>query len=148
MLILGHHAHVVQPVDRIGDEYLVYGMGNFLSSQSPRWEGGRAGTQDGVILQFIVTEDPPTGRWSVTSISHTPTRVNLTTLEIVNTLNPKSKHNAAVLARSAAETAEALAALGTTIRAIPGPAPDPAEWLSHQLGDDAYSEPTSGWSGW
>ncbi|MDQ3766371.1 MAG: CapA family protein [Actinomycetota bacterium] len=33
-LILGHHAHVVQPIDRVGKEYVVYGMGNFLSDQS------------------------------------------------------------------------------------------------------------------
>ena len=133
-LILGHHAHVVQPLDRIGDEYLVYGLGNFLSNQSPRWGAAKPGTQDGVILRFTVTEDPATGRWSVTSISHTPTRVNLTTFEIVNALNPKGQHNAAVMARSATETAEALAALGTAILAIPGPTPNPAEWLSHRLG--------------
>ena len=133
-LILGHHAHVVQPLDRIGDEYLVYGLGNFLSNQSPRWGAAKPGTQDGVILRFTVTEDPATGRWSVTSISHTPTRVNLTTFEIVNALNPKGEHNPAVPARSAAKTAEALAALGTAILAIPRPTPDPAEWLSRLLG--------------
>ena len=133
-LILGHHAHVVQPIDPIGDEYLVYGLGNFLSNQSPRWGAAKPGTQDGVILRLTVTEDPATGRWSVTSISHTPTRVNLTTFEIVNALNPKGEHDPVVMARSATETAEALAALGTAMLAIPGPTPDPAEWLSRLLG--------------
>ena len=33
-LILGHHAHIVQPVTQIGGEFLVYGLGNFLSNQS------------------------------------------------------------------------------------------------------------------
>ena len=129
-LILGHHTHVVQPVDRIGDEYIAYGLGNFLSNQSPRWEDGRPGTQDGVILQFTVTEHPTTGRWSVTSITHTPTRVNVATFEIVNALNPNGKYNPTLLTRSAAETAEALTALGTTIQAVPGPAPNPTESLS------------------
>ena len=138
-LILGHHAHVVQPVELIGEKYLVYGMGNFLSNQSPRWEEGRSGTQDGVILQFTVTEDPTTGRWSVTSISHTPTRVNLVTFEIVNALNPKGEHNAAVLARSAGDTAEALAALGTTIRVIRGPAPYANEWPGHRFDEHTES---------
>lgn len=101
-LIIGHHTHVVQPVDRIGGEYLVYGLGNFLSNQSPQWEEGRPGTQDGVILRFTVTEDPPTGRWTVTSISHTPTRVNLATFEIVNVLNPRGEHDLAVTVRPAA----------------------------------------------
>jgi len=33
-LLVGHHAHVVQPVERIGDEVVVYGLGNLLSNQS------------------------------------------------------------------------------------------------------------------
>jgi len=136
-LIIGHHAHVVQPVDRIGSEYLVYGLGNFISWQSPRREGGKPGTQDGVILRFIVTEDPATGRWSVTSLSHTPTMVDLYTFEIINTLDPGGRHNPFELAESAADTAEALAALGTTVRALPGLTPDVAEWLNRLLGGTA-----------
>ena len=132
-LIIGHHAHVVQPVDRVGGEYIVYGLGNFISSMSPRPDGSRRGTQDGVILRLTVTEDPATGRWSVTSISHTPTRVNLYTLEIVNALSPSGSHNPVELARSAADTARALTALGTTVRALPGLAPDVAGWLSDLL---------------
>ena len=34
-LVIGHHAHVVQPVDKVGDEWVVFGLGNFLSNQSP-----------------------------------------------------------------------------------------------------------------
>ena len=133
-LIVGHHAHVVQPVDRVGDEYIVYGLGNFISSMSPRPDGTRQGTQDGAIILLTVTEDPATGRWRVTLIAHTPTRVNLTTGEIINALDPKNDHNPAVLARSAAETAQALAALGTRVRPLPGLAFDPAEWLFRRLG--------------
>ena len=136
-LIIGHHAHVVQPVDRIGGEYLAYGLGNFISWQSPRREGGKPGTQDGVILRLTVTEDPATGRWGVTSVSHTPTMVNLYTFEIVNALDPRGTHNPAELAASAADTAEALAALGTTVRALPGLTPDVAEWLSRLLAGTA-----------
>jgi len=33
-LVIGHHAHVVQPIDRIDGEWLVYGLGNLLSAQS------------------------------------------------------------------------------------------------------------------
>ena len=132
-LIIGHHAHVVQPVDRIGGEYLAYGLGNFISIQSPRGVGGKPGTQDGVILRLTVTEDTVTGRWSATSISHTPTMVDLYTLEIVNTLDPAGRRNPAELAASAADTAGALAALGTTVPGIPGLTPDIAEWLSRRL---------------
>ncbi len=133
-LIIGHHAHVVQPVDRIGGEYVAYGLGNFLSNQSPQWGARKPGTQDGVILRLTVTEDPATGRWSVTSISHTPTRVNRATFEIVDALYPRDGHNPAEMARSASDTAEALAALGTEVRPVPGLSPHPAQWLSDLLG--------------
>ena len=33
-LAIGHHAHVVQPVDKVGDEWVVFGLGNFPSNQS------------------------------------------------------------------------------------------------------------------
>jgi poly-gamma-glutamate synthesis protein (capsule biosynthesis protein) len=33
-LIFGDHEHVVQPVEKIGDKYVVFGMGNILSNQS------------------------------------------------------------------------------------------------------------------
>ena len=133
-LIIGHHVHVVQPVDRVGDEYIFYGLGNFLSNQSPRWEDGRQGTQDGVIVQFVVAEDPSTGRWLVSSVSHTPTRVQLTTFEIVNVLKPVGEYRGRTLTASAADTAEALSGLGITVRAIPGPLPDPTDWLRHLHG--------------
>lgn len=133
-LIIGHHAHVVQPVDRIGDEYIAYGLGNFLSYMSPLPDGTRRGTQDGTILLLTVVEDPGSGRWRVTLISHTPTRVDLATAEVINALDPKGNHNPAVLARSAAETSEALAALGTRVRPLPELAFDKAEWLFHLLG--------------
>lgn len=45
-----------------------------------------------VNLRLAATEDPATGRWSVTSISHIPTMVNLYALEIVNALNPSGSH--------------------------------------------------------
>ena len=42
-LVLGHHAHVVQPFERIGDKWVVYGMGNEVASQPQR-----ATNRDGV----------------------------------------------------------------------------------------------------
>jgi hypothetical protein len=46
-LLVGSHAHVVQPVERIGDKYVLYGLGNFLSNQSSQC--CPAAAQDGVI---------------------------------------------------------------------------------------------------
>jgi len=51
-LVLGHHAHVVQPVERVGDMWVAYGHGNLLSAQSRK--DPRSG--DGLISMFTFTE--------------------------------------------------------------------------------------------
>lgn len=68
--IVGAHAHVVQPVDRIGDGVVAYGLGNFLSNQVQRER-----TLDGVIVYLHFEEDPD-GTFSVGDVSYTPTRVD------------------------------------------------------------------------
>ncbi len=114
-LILGHHAHVVQPVTRIGGDFLVYGLGNFLSNQSPETcTGCPAATQDGVIVHLTVTEDESTGRWSVTDVSHTPTWVDRSTYEIVD-VQRDDRRDPGLLRESAQRTAAALGALGTPV---------------------------------
>jgi poly-gamma-glutamate synthesis protein (capsule biosynthesis protein) len=69
-VVVGHHAHVVQPVERVGDEVVVYGLGNFLSGQ-----GGRhtAGTQDGVVVHLDLEVDRAGAR--VADVRFTPTWV-------------------------------------------------------------------------
>ncbi len=49
-LIIGHHAHVVQPIERIAGEWLVYGLGNLLSAQ------GSEPRRDELLVQVTVTE--------------------------------------------------------------------------------------------
>lgn len=128
-LILGHHAHVVQPIDKVGDKYIVYGMGNFISNQSPEsCSRCPRGTQDGVIVHLVVSEDAATGDWAVSDIHHTPTWVDRdsSTYEILNAsqnTDAQSADNASVdatdaphLAKSAARTETALTSLGTSIR--------------------------------
>lgn len=53
-LIIGHHAHVVQPVEQRDGEFVVFGLGNFLSNQSG--ECCVRASQDGVIVQVTFTE--------------------------------------------------------------------------------------------
>jgi poly-gamma-glutamate synthesis protein (capsule biosynthesis protein) len=72
-LILGDHVHLVQPTEKLGDKYVVYGMGNFLSNQSPN-AGLLAGTQDGTLYSFTFTEQPG-GRFVATAGTYTPTFV-------------------------------------------------------------------------
>jgi poly-gamma-glutamate synthesis protein (capsule biosynthesis protein) len=68
-LLVGHHAHVVQPVGMVGDEYVVYGLGNSLSNQFFRDD-----TQDGVVVLPELV--PRGGRWVVRSIAFAPTWVD------------------------------------------------------------------------
>jgi len=67
-LIIGHHAHVVQPVQRIGDEFIVYGLGNFLSGQSA------APRRDGVVV--LVDVEIRSGVPKVEAIRYQPTWVD------------------------------------------------------------------------
>lgn len=127
-LILGHHAHVVQPVAEIDGEYLAYGLGNFLSRQSPgTCRGCPAASQDGVILHLTVVEDATSGLWRVTEATHTPTRVEPGTFEIVNVLSPARPHDPVVMAASAQRTARTLESQGTKVpprASLPNPDPE------------------------
>ena len=77
-LVVGSHVHVIQPIDRIGDKYVVYGLGNFLSNQASEAAAGLpAATQDGVIVEVDVTETG-TGVFKASGVSYTPTWVNRT----------------------------------------------------------------------
>ena len=72
-LIVGHHAHVVQPVEKFGAEYVLYGLGNFLSNQG--YGCCSAAAHDGVIAGVRV-EERPDGSWR-TTVDATPTMVEL-----------------------------------------------------------------------
>ena len=67
-LLLGHHAHVVQPIENIGGKWVVYGMGNLMANhaepQGPKSEG--------LLTRFTFTEDLSTGRFAVTAAEYLP----------------------------------------------------------------------------
>ena len=65
-LILGHHVHVVQPIQRIGDKWVVYGMGNEVAYQDQADD-----TRDGIIPRFTFTETGP-GEFRVTKAEVIP----------------------------------------------------------------------------
>lgn len=66
-LIIGHHAHVVQPMERINGKWVAYGLGN-LTARFP--DGSPEETQDSVIPTFTFTEQAP-GQWRVTDVEVT-----------------------------------------------------------------------------
>lgn len=78
-LVIGGHVHVVQPVERIGGKYVVYGVGNFLSNQSSRC--CPPASQDGVIVTAHV-ERIPRG-WAVNRITYTPTWVDIPSYRVL-----------------------------------------------------------------
>ena len=60
-LIVGHHAHVVQPIEQVGDMWVAYGLGNVLSNLPVVDSIWGPETQDGVILTVELdrTSDTP-----------------------------------------------------------------------------------------
>ncbi|RBM16312.1 poly-gamma-glutamate biosynthesis protein [Prauserella sp. PE36] len=70
-LILGHHAHVVQPIERIGDKWVAYGHGNSVA----RHEEPKGVSEEGIASRFEFTRED--GTWRVTSAEYVPTLVEL-----------------------------------------------------------------------
>ncbi len=73
-LILGHHAHVVQAIQRIHGRVAVHGLGNILSNQYAGLTGPE--TQDGVVALLEVTEHPAGAGFHVTDVGYVPTWVD------------------------------------------------------------------------
>jgi poly-gamma-glutamate synthesis protein (capsule biosynthesis protein) len=71
-LVLGDHAHVVQPITRVHGTWVVYGMGNLVAQQDP----GRPDTYDGILVRFTFTERR-SGRFAVTRAAYAPVGWNL-----------------------------------------------------------------------
>lgn len=51
-LVLGHHAHVVQPVEPVDGEWVVYGMGNMVAHHSTPLPAN----EEGLLVRFTFTE--------------------------------------------------------------------------------------------
>ncbi|HKJ54388.1 MAG TPA: CapA family protein [Nitriliruptoraceae bacterium] len=102
-MVVGHHAHVVQPIDVIDDEWVVYGLGNFLSSQSDAC--CTAAAQDGVITTVSLQERDDASI-AVVGIASTPTWVDRAGGFVIRvaTAPPPRPDLAAALADSAART--------------------------------------------
>ena len=67
-LILGSHAHVVQPIQKINTGWVAYGMGNHLARQAD----GYPSRQEGIMPRFTFTEVQP-NRWEVPKVEVIPT---------------------------------------------------------------------------
>ncbi|WCN82123.1 CapA family protein [Micromonospora sp. LH3U1] len=72
-VVFGHHAHVVQPIERIGDTWIVYGMGNQIARHAEPLNVNR----DGAMVRFTFGPAPETKRWKVVAVEALPTFVDL-----------------------------------------------------------------------
>lgn len=74
-LVIGHHAHVVQPAERLPDgRWVFFGLGNFLAQQDVQTAEPTPPHRDGVIVQ--VTVAPSEGGWAATGAGYVPTFVD------------------------------------------------------------------------
>ena len=116
-LILGHHVHVVQPIERVGGKWVAYGMGNSLSNQTPACCA--AGSQDGVLVQVTIARDGDAPR--VRAVRYVPTWVEHPTFRVRPVPGALADRSLAPQAR------QALEASGDRTRRAVGPAvPPPA----------------------
>ena len=111
-LLLGHHPHVVQPVERIAGKWAVYSLGNLLSGQPDRCCPSPA---DGVVV-LVTMERTPAG-WRAGGLTFAPTVVERETFA-VRAVGPAldaavaDPERAAALAASWCRTLAAVTAYG------------------------------------
>ncbi|MFK5689965.1 CapA family protein [Ornithinimicrobium sp. LYQ92] len=75
-LILGTHAHVIQPCQQVDGKHVLYGLGNFLSNQSPQTNVNLGpGTQEGMIALVTLRRDEQ--GTVTTELAYQPTRVEI-----------------------------------------------------------------------
>ena len=116
-LILGHHVHVVQPIERVGTKWVAYGMGNSLSNQTPACCA--AGSQDGVLVKVRVTERA--GRLRVRDLRYVPTWVEHPSFRIRPVLTALADRSLPAATRRALQAARdrTTRAVGPTARPAP-----------------------------
>lgn len=75
-LIVGHHAHVVQPIERLPDgRWVIFGLGNFLAQQTTYDSDPTPTHRDGVMVEvtFALAAD---GSYDATQVGYVPTFVD------------------------------------------------------------------------
>jgi poly-gamma-glutamate capsule biosynthesis protein CapA/YwtB (metallophosphatase superfamily) len=70
-LVLGHHAHVVQPFEEIGGKWVAYGLGNFVAEMAKEGD-----PYDEVAARFTFTRGAD-GRFRVTTAQAIPLHVDV-----------------------------------------------------------------------
>ena len=66
-LVYGHHAHVVQPLQKIDGKWVVYGLGNNIASHETPIEA----TREGLLVRVTFSQDDA-GNWTTSDIAWVP----------------------------------------------------------------------------
>jgi len=116
-VIIGNHAHVVQPVTEVNGVPVVYGLGNSLSNQSDNC--CRVGTQDGVMVEVTLRGNQSVG-YEVGGLAFAPTWVDRSTYTIIDLLSALDDDSLdpdvrATYQRSFDRTVEAIQLLGAEL---------------------------------
>jgi poly-gamma-glutamate capsule biosynthesis protein CapA/YwtB (metallophosphatase superfamily) len=116
-LIVGHHVHVVQPIQRVGSKWVAYGMGNSLSNQTPACCA--AGAQDGVLVKVTINEHA--GRLRVRQVRYVPTWVEHPSFRIRPVLTALANPRLGTATRRALQASRdrTTRAVGPTVRPTP-----------------------------
>jgi poly-gamma-glutamate capsule biosynthesis protein CapA/YwtB (metallophosphatase superfamily) len=70
-LVLGHHAHVVQPFEQIDGKWAAYGLGNLVAQMARQGD-----TYDSVVARFTFTRGPD-GHFTVSRAEAVPLRIEV-----------------------------------------------------------------------
>jgi poly-gamma-glutamate synthesis protein (capsule biosynthesis protein) len=99
-LVIGHHAHVVQPIQRRPDgRWVVFGLGNLLAQQALMpGEGSTPPHRDGVIVRVTIAPGAG-GRYAVRRVGYVPTFVQAPA-DVVRLAPPFSRSRTSAVLRS------------------------------------------------
>lgn len=112
-LLVGQHAHVVQPITRVNNKWVAYGSGNLIAQSGP----AKPRTYDGYLATFSFTEQPD-GSFTSTAGEFAPTFItkgNKTTpvrVYIVSDALAAGQGNKSALTASAERTRKTVLSLG------------------------------------
>jgi poly-gamma-glutamate capsule biosynthesis protein CapA/YwtB (metallophosphatase superfamily) len=73
-VIISHHAHVVEPVEKIGRTWVVYGLGNFVAHHSTP----QPANEEGLLVRFTFEKQPGRKRFTTTKAEYLPLYVTRT----------------------------------------------------------------------
>jgi Bacterial capsule synthesis protein PGA_cap len=99
-LVVGHHAHVVQPIQRRPDgRWVLFGLGNLLAQQALMpGEGSTPPHRDGVIVRVTIVPGAG-GRYAVRRVGYVPTFVQAPA-DVVRLAPPFSRNRTSAVLRS------------------------------------------------